>query len=347
MALRDVFRLTRAATETSPNGQASAPQIRSPWSTGQLSRIVWADVFGTESQPVTRREAMSVPAVAKARLLITALSSNPLRAYKGDAEVSPQPGFLYRTNTQVHPTVRMLWTLDDLIFGGWSLWAVERGTRGAILDAVRVPPEMWSFDSNHRVLVNEQPVKADEVILFSGPHEGLLDIAARTIRAARALEEAWTNRVKQPIPLMELRQVLDETMTDEEIDDLLAAYVAARKDPDGAAMFVPYGIEAIPHGDVKHELFVEARNAIRLDVGNFTGVPAALLDGSMTTASLTYSTVEGRRNEWLDTARAMWLAPIEARLSQDDVVPAGTHVAFDLSALLTLPPTGTGPTRED
>jgi phage portal protein BeeE len=82
-------------------------------------------------------------------------------------------------------------------------------------------------------------------------------------------------------------------------------------------------------------MFIEGRNASRIDIANFFALPASLIDGSLSTASLTYSTQEGRRNEVYDYSIPYWCRPIEDRLSQDDVTPSGTSIKFDFSSLLT------------
>jgi phage portal protein BeeE len=92
---------------------------------------------------------------------------------------------------------------------------------------------------------------------------------------------------------------------------------------------------------------VQARNMARLDVANLTGVPAALLEGSVSTASLTYSTHEGQRNEFVDFALNPYIDAIASRLSQDDIVPRGQRVRFDLSDLYTTTPAPTGEPEED
>ena len=71
------------------------------------------------------------------------------------------------------------------------------------------------------------------------------------------------------------------------------------------------------------------------------------MDASLSTASLTYSTQEGQRNEFADFTLPYWIEPIQQRLSLDDVVPAGQRVRFDLSDLYTNPPTPTSPEVAD
>lgn len=360
MGILSAFRLIRAAGELSPTlagapGTGSRVGIRSPWSSTQLSTVVLGDIFGIDAMPVTRAEAMSVPAVVKARHLIcTTLARHPLRVFEGSTMLDEQPAWLDSTGTQTHPNTRMLWTLDDLVFAGWSLWAVERaGSDKAdpITDAVRVPPEWWQFNGAGEIEVGSEPAEDGSVILFSGPFEGLLEAAATTIRGARDIERAWVGRVRSPIPAIDLHQTTDEQLEDDEIEALIDAWASARRDPEGAIAYTPHNIQANALGTEgssgSSALFVEGRNAVRLDVANFTGLPAALLDGSMATASLTYSTTEGKRNEFADYSVGMWSDPIESRLSMDDVLPTGQRMAFDLSAYLTPTQPTTSPARED
>ncbi|WP_051425542.1 phage portal protein [Jiangella gansuensis] len=329
--------------------------LASPWSTSTLQTAVLADIFGKENLPVTREMCMSIPAVSKARALVAGkLARQPLKAYRGDAELPArsQPSWLYRTNGDVPPQMRMLWTIDDLFFGGWSLWGVERGTArddqryGPILDAYRVPYEWWEFDPDGKILVNGGEVTEDSVILFAGPFEGLIEAAADTIRGARNLERAWAKRVNNPIPATELHQTTDDVMEDEEIDELVDTWIGMLNKGGGVA-YTPPSIDVRTHGETVLDLFIEGRNAVTLDVGRHTNVGAQMLDASMATSSLQYVTAVDGRNSFIDDTLDYWAMPIEARLSMDDVVPRGQRIAFDLSHLTRLPQPSTGPATED
>lgn len=346
-----IFDRLRVATELAGTTERG---ILSPWAEGSLARVITNDVFGSVELPVTRAEAMTVPSVVKARnLIVGALAELPLVDLAGATRTEPQPAWLYRTNGNVPPWHRMAWTLDDLLFYGWSLWWVDRGTptggatRGPILDATRVAPSRWDIDADTGVVtVDQAPVNADDIILIPGPMEGLLHVAQRTIRGAVDVDRAWTTRARNPIPVAELHHVTDDQLTDDEIDALIKGYVKARRDPDGAVVYTPNAIELKVHGErADSTALVEARNAVRLDVANFTGLPAEALDGSLATASLTYTTQEGTRTELGDALR-LWRGPIEARLSQDDVVPRGHRVRFDTASLGPVP-LPTGPVTED
>jgi len=337
--------------------------VVSPWSTGQLQTIVWSDVFGDPATaPVSRGEAVSVPAVANARWLITVpLAQHPLKSYTQDLVDADQPAWLYRTNGLLSPQFRMLWTLDDLLFYGFSLWGVARGAKNQITDAWRIPYDDWQFTPDYQVSdLAGNVYGADEVILFTSPMDPLLDCAARTIRAARNIEVAWAARVKDPIPHTLIKQTEDVELDEEighdedgeaytvadEVQDLLDTYVKARQRDTGSVSFVPLGYDVEAFGEAEPQLYIEGRNAVALDVARFTALPPALLAASQTQASLTYSTQEGQRSQLADYSLIGWAMAIEARLSMDDCVPAGHSVKFDLTWDRSPAPTTTPP-QED
>lgn len=334
------------STQAASFAMANMP-LRSPWATTSLSRIVLNDLSGINGGDVSRSVAMKIPAVVRGRALIAGtLSRFPLvlREYP-DAELDPAP-WMISTNTNESPSQRMLWTIDDLIFSGLSLWAVSRDDNGLILDAGRVSPTRWEVNPDGVVMVDSKPANPDEIIVFQGPQEGLVTIADSAIRASRNMSAAWQQRVESPIPLIELHATdADAELDPAEVDDAIAQYEAARK--KGGTAFTPNAMQLITHGEIKADLFVEGRNAERLDWGNYLSIPAALLDGSMSTATLTYSTAEGKRNEFVDYSLSYWANPIEARLSQDDVTPEGTYARFDISWLTSPTQQGTNPASED
>lgn len=336
-------------SEATTSSGAEARGVVSPWAgPATLQRIVVADLWPDAPLTVTRAEAMTIPAVVKARHLIcTTLARQPLKAYKDGVELEDQPTWLYRTDTGVPPRMRILWTLDDMMFGGWSLWGTNRGAEGQILDAARVPTDRWKFDSDGRVLVDDKSVSNEQVLLLPGPFEGLLGTAASTIRGAKNLEIQWAARVRNPVPVTEIRYTGEEDLEVGEMRDIRDTYISARGDDNGTVMVTPRGFEVHAHGDQALNLFVEGRNAVSVDVARFTNVPATMLDASNVNASsVSYSNEQLGRSEFADLSLRSWAMPLEERLSMDDCVPRGTYVAFDLSNLATAD-TGTGPVLED
>lgn len=323
-----------------------AMRLVSPWSSSDLETIVWSDIFGADDLPVTRAECMAIPAVAKARHLIAGVSRFPLQTYRGDVEL-PNSTWIYRTDTQEPPQLRMMWTLDDLLFYGWSLWAVERGTNGAITDAMRVPQDWWDFDGDStKILVHGDEVTAESAVLIPGPFEGIMKAGAHTIRAAHDLEKAWARRTRNPVPAVELHQTDDTPATDPEKREIIRSW-ASMLDDGGGAAWTPYNIDVRTHGETAADLFVQGRNAVTLDIGRLTNVPAMLLDAALATSSLQYTTSVDGRNAFNDITIAYWITSIEARLSMDDVVPRGQRVGFDLADLVQVPTPTASPITED
>lgn len=366
--------------------------------TSTLKSIVWSDLLGQEileSLPLTRDEAITVPAVSKARnLLVSTIAPWTLKALGtvevpagGDGtvrvvdsspagvealaeeagefarqtvEVPTQPSFLYRTNGAENPYQRMTWTIDDGIFYGVSLWTVLRGAKpqgqmyGPILFAERVPFEWWeirALDGEYRVFLapggdwaEAGPLADDTYLLFDFPFEGLLNVGRRTVRGAVSQERAWVGRALNPIPLVDLHRTAEAELQDDEVDKMVDDWAAGRTSVNGAIGSTPPGIELKVYGEVSADLMVEGRNAVRTDVGSFLNIRASMLDGTQGIDSLTYTTNEGEKNAFYEIDLPFWTAPIEWRLSQDDVVPRGQRVRFEKYQST---PTPTGPVQED
>lgn len=349
MALRDAMRIWRGAGMLDPGPWPSPsprPQLSSPWAVGDLSSIVWADVLGLEVLPPSRAEAMQVAALARAvNLFKTTIARCPLTVLTGAEPVAPLPTWCQRTDGLTSPFHRMLWTVDDLIFHGESLWIRLNGADGFPLSADRLPYEDWSVDSAGAILIGAEPVDTSKVIYLPGPHEGILKYGARAIRQASALETSALDTAQHPFRV-HLHQVTDEEPSDQEKRDLIAAARQAMYENSG----VLYTNQAVTVELLTFDssaLLIEGRNAASVDMARIVSSPAALVDATSAGASLTYETVAGRNGELIDYGLSGYMAAVAARLSMDDVVPRGQRVAFDTSQLSTLTPSPTGPATED
>lgn len=333
-------------------------QIASPFATqpSHLSTIVWAELLDGEGIPTTRTEAMSIPAVAKARHVVCPkVAGYPLvhlRAVTDDAgnvtgdEQLPTPLWCTRTDNGISPWHRMLWTVDDLIFRGWSLWKATRGFGGELLTATRIGSDRWEFDADYNVLVDAKPLPSDQAILIPGPHEGILTFGRRTIRHAQQLLSAAATAGHNPTPMLELHNEGDRELTDPEIDVLVERWASARRGENGGVAYTNRAISTKPHGAVDGHLLVEGRNAAAVDCARIVGVAAGMVDATAPKASLNYETQQGRGLEHTEYGVEPYAEAIAARLSLDDVVPRGTRIRFDLgSDLGDVQPTG--PVVED
>lgn len=345
-ALRLVDHVTATATAAHPYGRK--PQIASPWGEGTLEQLIWADLFDLDLAPTGRREAMAIPALARGRnILCPTIARVPLRAMRLDAQVDPQPPWLTRTDGLVSPFHRMLWTVDDQLFHGAALWRVDRGADGYPLRCAYVPYDLWTVDPVEQTILigDDGPVPADQVIYLPGPHEGILCYGATTIRGASMLESAAVETSRRPFRT-ELHQTTDEPMADPEIADLIAKTKQALATNDGI-LFTNAAITAIVHPYDSSQLVIEGRNANDVNMARLVGLPASLIDANAAGSSLTYETNAGRNQQAVDYGFAAYMAALAARLSMDDVVPGGQHVAWDLTDLTGLAASPTGPTLED
>ena len=315
--------------------------LASPWQpTGGISQITLAEIWGSDlaqNLPLTRGVAMTVPAVARARnLLVGAIMRFPLVVLDGNSPLANQPTWAYRTSGPVTPQERIAWTVDDLIFYGVALWLRDNSTRGDLLDARWHPRTDWRINGNV-VEAREHngaewhELEDEDYILINAPFDGLLSVGARTIRGALSTEDAWVGRMKNPIPLIELKVTDDSRLDADEIKDHVNTWAKARTGVNGAVSWTPPGMEVVTHGEVKADLYTEGRNAIRTDIGSVLNVPTSMMDGSLAEASLTYTTQEGNRSRFQDESIPFWITPIEAALSMDSVVPRGQRVRFDRS----------------
>ena len=346
---------------------------------GGIQEVVLHDIFGVDvtedpNTPVSRAMGMRQPAFARARgILLSVLTRSPLVAWRGAERLEPQPKWLSRTDTGISPQKRMADSLDDVFWRKHALWIVLRGGTGTtsgtdvdaapsplsvaklgpILDAVHMPYDLWKFDTFGNVIVSlgpdrwSEPLPVGSYIVFEGFQDGLLAMAASVIRTSDGIQRSIAARAKSPVPLIDLHLTEAMGLTRAEKEQLRADWVRARNDPDGAVAVTPHNVEVNALGSDTSEFLDQARNSQRLDAANMTQLPAGLLDGTTSTASLTYSTKEGNRVEFLDYGLNMWRTVFESRLSMDDVTPAGTRIEIDLTELFEVPAEGTGPVLED
>lgn len=351
--------------ETEPAATASAyavTELQSPLAPDPstiLNTVVYSDLYGAlATGPLTRSAAMKIPAVARARHLICGtIARLPLTVWRGEQQLLGEqvPSWTYRTDYGLPPYHRLLWTVDDLLFTGWSLWARTNGSDsdGAFpLSATRIPLERWRFTSAGTIETRGadgvwRPAMRDEVILIPGSHEGILTFGSTAIREASDLAASAAKAAANPSAYLELHYTGDEPLGVEAKAELLDGWAAARRGEQGGVALTNKWIEVKEHGTHEGHLLTEGRNAAAVDMARLTSVPAALLDATNAGASLTYETTEGRNAEFIDYGVSLYMDPITARLSMDDVVPRGQSVRFDTSGLRDPAPSPTGPTTED
>lgn len=332
---------------------AYAPRQTGPasWSNepNSLNAIVWHDLTGTEL-PLTRAAVMAIPAVARQRHLICgALARCPLRGTDAQGtDTTPTWHWMWRTDRTAHPYHRMLWTADDVLFYGWSVWSAEReaGT-DRLLWADRIHPDHWYIDEVGRVFVDDEPARSREVIAIPGPHEGILNFGAPALTRTINNLEAAANASRNPSAYLELHYTGDDTPTDTEIDKMIQRWADARRGLNGGVAYTNKVLELKEHGTHEAHLLIEGRNADAVDVSRLVSSPSAMADATSAGASLTYETTEGRNGQFIDHGVGLYMDAIAARLSMDDVVSRGQRTGFDTTELRAKSPAPTGAATND
>lgn len=290
----------------------------------------WLAAFS--NAPLTREEAMKIPAVVRARnLIVTTAARMGIIATRDGYDLDEQPRFISRSDGMMSAYHRNLWTFDDLLFYGWSLWKITRDATGHVLTADRVDYTAWSFDSAGCVTIDGRTVHGPNYLLIPGIHEGVLAVGSEIFKQARSISRGVTRAVETPAAAVELHQTNDRALNTEEINRLKADWIRARKGEGGGVAFTSSAIEVKTHGAPLEQLLIEGRNATAVDIARVMGIPAPMIDATLSGTSLSYSNTQSRLAELIEFGAAPIAAALLARLSMDDVVPRGVALRLDVS----------------
>lgn len=354
------------------------PQVQA-WTSSTLDAVVWADILGSDVHPISRADAMAVPAVARARHLTAGtIAGLPLRFHRGADDVEA-PGWAAASDGQWGDRItaddvdrlglepqsqwqRMIDTVDDHIFYGEALWVATSvsETDGRPLRMLRVSWDFWQ----RQLIENDQgapyweftdragmPIDVGarglRVVYIPGPHEGICNFAQRSLRTAGNLERNAADIAMRPFRL-ELHQTTDITLTPGEITDMISTTRQALSDNNGI-LFTNSAVETKDHALTEGggDLLSSARNASAVDAARAVSIPANLIDATTPGASLEYATLTGRNQQWIDYGLSLYMDAVSARLGMDDVVPQGVRCDFDTDQLVTPLPDPTGPVTPD
>jgi len=291
---------------------------------------------------VTREQAMSVPAVARARnILCGTVGTLPLKEYNSQEQEITARKVIDQPDPAVPRSVTLTWLAEDLLFYGVGYLQVMDVSPqdGRPYKMRRINPNRVSYNlSTDRSLIESYNLDTNKLpndglgslIVFQGWDEGVLKRAGRTIQTAIELEAAAYRMASEPVPQMVLNNE-GMNLDGDSVAKLLASFKQARRDRSTAYTEGPIKIQTLGFDSAQMQL-VEARSHAASEVARLMGIPAWYLNAE--SASSTYSNVSAERRSLLDFgARQIYMA-IEARLSMDDVTPRGQYVKFDVDDFL-------------
>lgn len=332
MGIRSALRVA-AAADAVPTAPAPSPPARS------TAAVAVDDGSAGVAFLITRELAMTVPAVRRARnLLCSLLAGMPLVLVDDAGNRTPYP-WLRRLDAARTRTAVVTDVVDSLLFHGrahlWrTAWAEDyRGVRSTEwIDPARVTPVRDSLGRVRYALGSVQyPVAGGNLMTVEGIAGSLLTEGASTLTGAVLIEAAARRFARLEVPTLALVNEGPD-LSDEEVDELLSAWSTARAASATAYLNAAVRLEQFSVNPRDLQL-VEARQHVAVEVSRLTGIPARYLS-TASGDSLTYATSESERRDLVDTGLSTYMAPIEDRLSLDDVSPVGYAVRFATSTFL-------------
>ena len=296
-----------------------------------------------------RNRAMSVPTISRARdLMASVISCMNLKMYTeiwNGNEMEKVPlaprTWLRRIDPSVPNSFVLAWLFDDLFFFGRSFLYVTARTADNFPTAfTRIPAAMiqtldqsgpvW-FAPSKQIMFQGAELNPDDVIQFLSPIQGIIYMSEQAVATALKLENARYRNASSAIPAGVLRQTGGEPLSAQELSDLAAAFNAARETNQTAALneFVSY-TETQTSPDKM--LLIDSAEFQAMEMARLCNIPPYL--AGISVGSYSYqSSAESRMDLWTFGVRA-YADCIAGTLSQNNVLPNGTYVEFDVEQYL-------------
>ena len=290
------------------------------------------------SPTIDRSAALEIPSVVRARNLITAtIAAMPLELYrKSTGEELGKPVWMDQPATNQPRAVTIAYTVDSLLFYGWSLWKItsryaEDGRPASFewIPNTRVTPQYEGFNNYYISGYEIDGVfhSNDDVVTFQSLNDGILTTGARVLRGALDLEIASTLAAATPMPSGYIKNT-GADLDPKEVQGLLAAWKAARQ--NRATAYLTSTLEYSPTSfSPKDMMYNEAKQDYATQIARLCNIDAWYLSAEAN-ASMTYSNILDSRKQFVALTLQPFITAIEDRLSMNDVTANGNEVRFDL-----------------
>ena len=286
---------------------------------------------------VSRKDAMSVPSVARARNLICGtVASIPLEYYnKRTGEVIAPPRWINQLSKNQPSFVTINWIVDSLLFyGNAYLRVTERYAEDG-------RPSAFEWIANSRVTfttdlegimitqyyVDANPIDMSDIVTIQGLDEGVLERAGKTIQAAIDINRAASISAATPMS----SGILKNTGADlppAEVSGLLAAWKRSRQNNSTAYLTSTLEFQSTQFSP-KDMMYNEAIQNLSTEIARAMNVPAYYLSADQNT-TMTYANVQDERSQFYALSIEPYVQAIQTRLSMDDISTAGHEVRFSV-----------------
>jgi hypothetical protein len=293
------------------------------------------DQYGSALLPiVTRDEALSVPAVHRARNKIcSTISTLPLKTYNTKFELVDNPLLREidpaRTNSAVLSD-----TGEDMFLYKYAYWRVlQRSADGFPYFAEHISfSRVAEQEKGGRVIVLIDGVETSwrDVIKFESPNPSFLRYGGRVIKRALDLDVTSAKYARNPRPLDYFTPDMDvDPLDDNGIRSFLQKWkLWLRNNVTG---YVPAGMKyvSVDQPTPAELQLIDAQQQVALSIANMTGIDPE--EFGINTTSRTYNNIQDRRKDNVNEVYAPYMSAITERLSKGDVTKRGHQVFFDLT----------------
>ena len=286
---------------------------------------------------VSRKDAMSVPSVARARNLICGtVASIPLEYYnKRTGEVMAAPRWINQLSKNQPSFVTINWIVDSLLFyGNAYLRVTERYAEDG-------RPSAFEWIANSRVTfttdlegimitqyyVDANPIDMNDIVTIQGLDEGVLERAGKTIQAAIDINRAASISAATPMS----SGILKNTGADlppQEVSGLLAAWKRSRQNNSTAYLTSTLEFQSTQFSP-KDMMYNEAIQNLSTEIARAMNVPAYYLSADQNT-TMTYANVTEERKQFYALSIEPFIQAIQTRLSMDDISTSNHEVRFSV-----------------
>jgi len=286
---------------------------------------------------VSRKDAMSVPSVARARNLICGtVASIPLEYYnKRTGEVMAAPRWINQLSKNQPSFVTINWIVDSLLFyGNAYLRVTERYAEDG-------RPSAFEWIANSRVTfttdlegimitqyyVDANPIDMNDIVTIQGLDEGVLERAGKTIQAAIDINKAASISAATPMS----SGILKNTGADlppAEVSGLLAAWKRSRQNNSTAYLTSTLEFQSTQFSP-KDMMYNEAIQNLSTEIARAMNVPAYYLSADQNT-TMTYANVTEERKQFYALSIEPFIQAIQTRLSMDDISTSNHEVRFSV-----------------
>jgi len=292
-------------------------------------------IYNTIIPRLSRRDAMSVPSIARARnLLCGTVASIPLEYYKtSTGEVIAPPRWIKQLSKTQPSFITLSWIVDSLLFYGVSyLLVTDRYSEDG-------RPAQFEWVANTRVtfttdlygihvtqyFIDASPVDMNDIVTIQGFDEGVLERGGRTIQAAIDVERAAATNSANPQPAGYLRNN-GADLPPNEVQGLLSAWKRGAQTNSTRYLTSTLEYNAVAFSP-KDMMYQDAIRSLSTQIARLTNIPAYLLS-SEDNQSMTYSNVQDERKQFYALSIEPYIQAVQSRLSMDDISTAGHEVKF-------------------